>query len=52
MITVTWRTVSLPDDKSRETEGETYEYSVMVKAADLDPEALATATKDELSKAD
>jgi len=27
-----------------------YEYSVMVKTADLKPEALATATKDELSK--
>ena len=28
-----------------------YEYSVMVKTADLNPETLATATKDELSKA-
>ena len=27
-----------------------YEYSVMVKTAELNPEALATATKDELSK--
>jgi len=27
-----------------------YEYSLMVKTADLNPEALATATKDELSK--
>ena len=28
-----------------------YEYSVMVKTTDLNPEVLATATKDELSKA-
>jgi hypothetical protein len=27
-----------------------YEYSIMVKTADLNPEALATATEDELSK--
>jgi len=27
-----------------------YEYSVMVKTVDLNPEALATANKDELSK--
>jgi hypothetical protein len=27
-----------------------YEYSMMVKTADLSPEALATANKDELSK--
>lgn len=27
-----------------------YEYSLMVKTADLNPERLATASKDELSK--
>jgi hypothetical protein len=27
-----------------------YEYSMMVKAADLNPEALATANRNELSK--
>lgn len=27
-----------------------YEYSMMVKTTDLNPEALATANKDELSK--